>query len=98
MGIIPMVALAGLFFVMMFGIAFILNMLMKTVWFPACLFLLVILPMMVYSVWGRGTVDLAEHLASFRIMDYAVALAGFFGAVLSGWATRKLRLGGYKMF
>ncbi|NGM83750.1 hypothetical protein G5B47_15115 [Paenibacillus sp. 7124] len=98
MGFIPVFVLTVLFFVMMFGIGFILNMLMKTTWFPAYLFVLVILPVVVYSIWDRSSVTLWEHLSSFHPVDYLTGIAGLAGAVLSGWTIRRLRLGGYKMF
>jgi hypothetical protein len=98
MGFIPVFVLAVLFFVMMFGIGFILNMLMKTTWFPAYLFILVILPVVVYSIWDRDAMSLWAHLSSFRLVDYITGVFGLLGAVLSGWTIHKLRIGGYKMF
>lgn len=98
MGFIPVFVLAVLFFVMMFGIGFILNMLMKTTWFPAYLFVIVILPIVVYSIWDRSSMSLWEHLSTFHVVDYLTGIAGLAGAVLSGWTIQKLRLGGYKMF
>ncbi|KQY80669.1 hypothetical protein ASD24_17185 [Paenibacillus sp. Root52] len=97
MQFIPVLVLMVLFFVMMFGIGFILNMLMKTTWFPSYLFVIVILPIVVYSLWDQ-TVPLTSHLGSFQIVDYLTGVAGLAGAVISGWTIRKLRLGGYKMF
>lgn len=97
MQFIPVLVLMVLFFVMMFGIGFILNMLMKTTWFPSYLFIIVILPVVVYSLWDH-TASLMSHLGSFHIVDYMTGVAGLAGALISGWAIRKLRLGGYKMF
>ncbi|MFP4977259.1 YuiB family protein [Paenibacillus sp. CN-4] len=98
MQFIPVFVLTVLFFVMMFGIGFILNMLMKTTWFPAYLFVIVILPVVVYSMWNRSTFTLWEHISSYGPVDYLTGVAGLAGAVLSGWTIRKLRLGGYRMF
>ncbi|ASA26485.1 YuiB family protein [Paenibacillus donghaensis] len=98
MGFIPVFILTVLFFVMMFGIGFILNMLMKTTWLPAYLFVLVMMPVVVYSIWDRNAMSLWEHLAGFQTVDYVTGAAGLAGAVLSGWTIQKLRLGGYKMF
>lgn len=97
MGWLIVLVLMVLFFVMMFGIGFILNMLMKTTWFPAYVFILVILPIVVYSLWDHDQ-GFSAYLASFRVVDYLTALAGLAGAILSGWTIRKLRIGGYKMF
>ncbi|MDR0268279.1 YuiB family protein [Paenibacillus sp.] len=98
MQFIPVFVLMVLFFVMMFGIGFILNMLMKTTWFPSYLFVVVILPVVVYSLWDRGEVSFLDHLGSFRVVDYLTGLAGLAGAVISGWAIQKLRKSGFKMF
>lgn len=97
MQFIPVLVLMVLFFVMMFGIGFILNMLMKTTWFPSYLFVIVILPVVVYSLWDHSS-TLMSHLASFQLVDYMTGVAGLAGAIISGWAIQKLRLGGYRMF
>ncbi|CAM3047156.1 YuiB family protein [Paenibacillus sediminis] len=97
MGFIVVIILMILFFVMMFGIGFILNMLMKTTWFPAYLFIIVILPIVVYSLWDHET-SFWTHIASFRLVDYLTAISGLAGAVLSGWTIQTLRQKGYKMF
>lgn len=95
---IPVVVLMILFFVMMFGIGFILNMLMKTTWFPCFLFVIVILPIVVYSLWNRDQTTLLAHLSSFQLVDYLTGLAGLAGAFLSGWTIKTLRFKGFKMF
>jgi hypothetical protein len=55
------------------------------------------LPVVVYTLWDHEQ-SFGTYLASFRLVDYLTAFAGLCGAILSGWAIRKLRLGGYKMF
>lgn len=97
LGFIVVFILMVLFFVMMFGIGFILNMLMKTTWFPSYIFIIVILPIVVYSLWDH-TQPMGAYLQSFHLVDYLTAVAGLAGAILSGWTIQKLRLGGYKMF
>ena len=95
---IPVLVLMILFFVMMFGIGFILNMLMKTTWFPCYLFVIVILPVVVYSLWNRDEATLWAHISSFQLVDYLTGVAGLAGAFLSGWAIHTLRIKGFKMF
>lgn len=97
MQFIPVLVLMVLFFVMMFGIGFILNMLMKTTWFPCYLFVIIILPVVIYSLWDHS-MPLMTHLGSFHIVDYLTGIAGLVGAYISGWAIKKLRQGGYTMF
>ena len=75
MQFIPVLVLMVLFFVMMFGIGFILNMLMKTTWFPSYLFIIVILPIVVYSLWDQSS-SLMSHLGSFQLVDYMTGIAG----------------------
>jgi hypothetical protein len=94
--VLQMIVLTALFFVMMFGIGFILNMLMKTTWFPVYVFFIVIIPLVVYASWSEGS--LMENLAGFSYVDYITAIGGLIGSVLSGWAIQALRKGGYKMF
>ncbi len=97
MGWLIVLVLMVLFFVMMFGIGFILNMLMKTTWFPAYVFIIIILPIVVYTLWDHDK-GFGAYLASFGLVDYLTAFAGLCGALLSGWTIQKLRQGGYKMF
>lgn len=86
-----------LFFVMMFGIGFILNMLLKTTWFPIFLYLVILLPLGIYFTWD-DTMAFGENLAAYTIVDYLPAIAALAGAYVSGAAIRTLRRGGYKMF
>ena len=97
MQFIPVFILSLLFFVMMFGISFILNMLLKTTWLPMYLFFFVLLPSVVYSLWNKD-VSFGAHLCSFQPVDYLTMLMGISGTFLSGLAIQKLRLAGYKMF
>lgn len=86
-----------LFFVMMFGIGFILNMLMKTTWFPIYLYLIVLLPLGIYFTWDK-TLSFGDNLTAYTIVDALPAITALVGAYVSGWAIRALRRGGYKMF
>nr|WP_223298901.1 YuiB family protein [Paenibacillus darwinianus] len=86
-----------LFFVMMFGIGFILNMLIKTTWFPVYLFIIVVLPLGMYYTWDKD-LGFADNLSAYGAVDVVVAAGALFGAYMSGWTIRKLRIGGYKMF
>nr|WP_325050098.1 YuiB family protein [Cohnella faecalis] len=84
---------ALLFFVFAFGIGFILNMLVKTTWFPLWAFVIVVLPLGAWHFWDPDTTA-GSFIAVF--LPPMLAIVG--GAYVSGWAIRKLRLGGYKMF
>ena len=85
-----------IFFVLLFGLGFIMNMLLKTTWLPTFIFVLVVVPLYVYSQWDSGS--LWEHIKGYAWPDYLTALGGLAGAILSGAAIKTLRQKGYKMF
>lgn len=86
-----------LFFVLLFGIGFILNMLLKTTWFPIYVYILVMLPGVIYSQWNSSQ-GFWENLGGYGMVDFVTALGGLVGAVLSGMTIKFLRSRGYKMF
>nr|WP_281167887.1 YuiB family protein [Paenibacillus daejeonensis] len=86
-----------LFFVMMFGIGFILNMLMKTTWFPIYLFILVLLPLGIYYTWSSN-LSWQDNITAYTYVDVLPAVAALIGAIVSGWAIKLLRKSGYKMY
>jgi hypothetical protein len=85
-----------LLFVLFFGLGFILNMLMKTTWFPIYGYILLVIGLVIY--WGWGTHSLASNLSEYSIADYVPAVGGLIGAALSGWTIKALRDKGYQMF
>lgn len=85
-----------LFFVLLFGIGFILNMLLKTTWLPVYLYIFVAVPLVVWRLWEPGS--LWDNLAAYSAADYLTFAGGLVGAVLSGTAIKTLRKNGYKMF
>lgn len=97
LGWIMVFILMVLFFVMMFGIGFILNMLMKTTWFPIGIYLVVLLPAMVIMLWKQD-VSIMDNLAGIGLQGYLTAIAGLAGAYISGKTIYFLRKSGYQMF
>ncbi|MHA7965676.1 YuiB family protein [Paenibacillus sp. CAU 1782] len=87
-----------LFFVMMFGIGFILNMLLKTTWFPIALFVLVLIGLAIWSPWDASQNPTLDNLGTYTLVYYIPITGALIGAYVSGWAIRALRRGGYKMF
>jgi hypothetical protein len=83
--------------VLFFGIGFILNMLIKTTWFPLWLFFIIVAPLGIWHLW-QPDLSLTANLQSLLVSDIILIIAGAFGAYMSGWAIRALRRGGYKMF
>ncbi len=74
-----------LFFVLFFGIGFILNMILKTTWFP----LIIYVGVVIYLLFD---------IESPHLVDLTVLCAGFVGAIGSGWTIQMLRAKGYRMF
>lgn len=78
-----------LFLVLLFGIGFILNMILKTTWLPSILYAMLIIGMSVYMFVERG---------GLKLVDWIILSAGMIGALLSGWTIKLLRAKGYRMF
>jgi len=87
-----------LFFVMMFGIGFILNMLLKTTWFPIGLFIVVLIGLAIWAPWPDADNPSLENFGTYTLVYYIPITGALIGAYVSGWAIRALRKGGYKMF
>jgi hypothetical protein len=96
-GLIQLIIATTLFFVLLFGIGFILNMLLKTTWLTVYLYFIVVIPLVIYSQWEAGE-TLWANITGYTIVDYVTALGGLGGAILSGWAIKTLRVKGYQMF
>jgi len=94
--IIQLVIAMVLVFVLMFGIGFIFNMLLKTTHFPIYLYFAAVIGMLVYWAWHSGS--LLTQLAELKFGEYLLFISGLLGAVLSGRTIRLLRARGYKMF
>lgn len=65
-------------FVLFFGLGFILNMLMKTTWFPIYGYIALVIGMVIY--WGCSAGSLGSNLAEYSIVDYIPAVGGLIGA------------------
>ena len=86
-----------LIFVLVFGIGFILNMLLKTSWFPLYGYV-VLLAGTILWFWRKDGQSFAATLLGFGIPDYAAMAGGLIGAWLAGYTIKLLRTKGYKMF
>lgn len=87
-----------LFFVMMFGIGFILNMLLKTTWFPIILFVIVLIGLAIWSPWAPADKPTLDNFGTYLLVYYIPIIGALIGAYVSGWAIKTLRSKGYKMF
>jgi hypothetical protein len=93
--LIQLMIVTVLLLVLFFGIGFILNMLMKTTWFPIYAYFAVVIIFVVY--WGTAG-SLTSNVSGYTYADYIPAVGGLVGAVLSGSAIKALRVRGFKMF
>jgi hypothetical protein len=78
-----------LFIVLLFGIGFIFNMLIKTTWMPTFLYICLVIGTVIYLFMNHRT----PHMA-----DYVMLTSGLLGAISSGWTIKMLRTKGYRMF
>lgn len=102
---IQLVVSIMLYFVIFFGIAFILNMLLRSTWLMSFLYPFVAL----IIIDGISTFDyltntseafqiLGDTIATLQPADYMIMGAGFIGTIVSGITIRILRKSGYRMF
>lgn len=94
-----------LFFVIFFGLAFILNMLLRQTWLMAILYpFIVIIIIDDISVTKYFTAPSEAFSAAFAILakitvvDWVILLSGFAGTIVSGIVIKFLRKSGYQMF
>ncbi|WP_170318283.1 YuiB family protein [Paenibacillus thalictri] len=93
---LQLIIVTVLLFVLFFGLGFILNMLMKTTWFPIYGYIALVIGLLIY--WGSETGSLMQNFAEYSVADYVPAVGGLIGAVLSGSTIKALRTKGFKMF
>lgn len=86
-----------LFFTLFYGIGFILNMLLKTTWFPIYFYIIVVVPLAVYWQYDAN-VSFTANLAAYHLVDYLTGIAGLIGSFAGGATIKMLRDKGYRMF
>ncbi|HZG84640.1 YuiB family protein [Paenibacillus sp.] len=96
LNIFQVIVIFLLAFVLMFGVGFILNMLMKTTWFPIYAYAALMAGLFVYFEWGQE--NMLANLLEYGAIDWLAVVAGLLGAYVSGLAIRTLRVRGFKMF
>ncbi|WP_028547376.1 MULTISPECIES: YuiB family protein [unclassified Paenibacillus] len=93
---LQLIIVTVLLFVLFFGLGFILNMLMKTTWFPIYGYIALVIGLVIY--WGWETGSLTTNLSEYSFADYIPAIGGLIGAILSGSTIKSLREKGFRMF
>jgi hypothetical protein len=94
-----------LYFVIFFGIAFILNMLLRRTWLMACIYPIIVI-MIVDGIStaeyfinpGNAFATAYTRLIHVTPVDITILTAGFAGTIVSGIVIKILRKSGYQMF
>ncbi|WP_461177140.1 YuiB family protein [Virgibacillus ainsalahensis] len=94
-----------LYFVIFFGIAFILNMLLRTKWLMAFLYPIIVVMIVdnistvqYFTNPGDAFSTAISRFTSITPVDIAILLSGFVGTIVSGIVIKILRKNGYQMF
>ncbi|AKG73299.1 YuiB family protein [Salinicoccus halodurans] len=105
MSIVQLVISMLLFFVLFYGISFLLNMILKVTWLMVGIYPFIVLMI----VDGISTADyftatkeafstLGTKLVNLYTADILMLLSGLVGTILAGMTIRYLRKAGYQMF
>jgi hypothetical protein len=94
-----------LFFVLFFGIGFLLNMILRKTWVMTILYplicMIIIDKVSIFDYFSNPSgsfASLANHIASLGKADMIILTTGLAGALLSGITIKSLRQKGYQMF
>ncbi|MGP4040571.1 YuiB family protein [Gracilibacillus sp. D59] len=94
-----------LFFVLFFGISFILNMILRQTWLMAFVFPVIVMfivdtfPFSTYFTDpGYAFSTLWNELITLGVQDAIILSSGFIGTIVSGIVIKFLRKNGYQMF
>ncbi|WP_101843191.1 YuiB family protein [Halobacillus sp. Marseille-P3879] len=94
-----------LFFVLFFGIGFLLNMILRSSWIMAVFYPVVVLLIVDNFKTGLYFTNPAEAfstvfsmLTNLKVVDIIILSAGFIGTIAAGIVIRWLRKNGYQMF
>lgn len=103
--LIQLIVSVMLYFVIFFGIAFILNMLIRKTWLMSFLYPFVVVMIIDnISTWDYFTNTsesfsiLGSELTSLAVADIIILASGFIGTIVSGIVIKFLRKSGYRMF
>lgn len=94
-----------LYFVIFFGISFIVNMLLRQTWLMTVVYPFIVLLIVGDSKLshyfiepGTAFSNTFSQFSTIEIADVIILMAGLFGAIVSGIVIKILRKTGYQMF
>lgn len=103
--LIQLIVAVLLYFVIFFGISFILNMLLRRTWLMSVLYPIIMIMMLdgipttrYFTAPSEAFAHTYNKLTNLYLVDYVTFLAGFLGTVVSGIVIKLLRKSGYQMF
>ncbi len=103
--IIQLILSMLIFLVMFFGIGFLLNMLLRSTWFMAILYPIVVIFIVdnvsfldYFFKAGTAFPALGHKLVSLQPADILILASGLVGAIVAGFVMKILRKMGYQMF
>ncbi|SOC41174.1 YuiB family protein [Ureibacillus acetophenoni] len=103
--IVQLIISIVLFFVMFFGIGFLLNMLLRMTWLMVIVYPIVVIFIIdevsfLDYIFKAGTAfpALWDKILSLQVVDIAILVGGFAGAIVAGIVILFLRKSGYRMF
>ncbi|MGJ9457481.1 YuiB family protein [Oceanobacillus sp. CF4.6] len=102
---IQLIVSVTLYFVIFFGVAFILNMLLRKTWLMSFLYPFVVIMIVdnlstleYFTNTGESFSQLSAEITSLAVMDIIILSSGFIGTIVSGLVIKFLRKSGYQMF
>lgn len=105
LNIVQFVVSILLFFVLFFGISFLLNMILRSSWLMAFVYPIIVLfivddfPVSHYFAEpGQAFPVVFEQVGNLKTVDILVLTSGFIGTIIAGLVIRWLRRNGYQMF
>lgn len=103
--LIQLIVSVLLYFVMFFGIAFILNMLIRKTWLMAFVYPLIVILIISDHSFGQfftspkeAFIGVGDKVTTLKIVDVIILSSGLFGTIVSGIVIKILRRTGYQMF
>ncbi|MGP4061422.1 YuiB family protein [Halobacillus litoralis] len=105
MNIVQFVVSMLLFFVLFFGISFLLNMLLRSSWIMSFVYPVIVLFIVDSFSWTKYFTEpsssfstVFEQLMNLQVVDIIILASGFAGTIVAGIIIRLLRKNGYQMF
>ncbi len=105
MNIVVLVISMLLFFVLFYGIGFILNMLLRMSWIMAIIYPIIAIFIIdkvrfieYFTNAGPSFSDLFNRITNLALADVLILTSGFLGAIAAGVTIKALRKRGYQMF